>query len=179
MIEESLFIQNLKDPKTKEKAFTKLLDQYQQRLYWHIRKIVLLHEDANDVLQNTFIKIHKGLPKFKGDSALHTWMYRIAYNESLSFLNKKQKMLKISSEELTTKILGELKEDVYFEGNKIQYQLQQAINTLPTKQKRVFQMRYYDELKFSEISEILETSQGALKASYHIAKKKIEAFLKQ
>ncbi len=179
MTEEAVLIQNLKSPSTREKAFTLLLDQYQQRLYWHIRKIVLLHEDADDVLQNTFIKIYKGLPKFKGNSTLHTWMYRIAYNEAISFITKKQKRLRISSEELTLKILSELKEDVYFEGDEIQFQLQKAINTLPEKQKRVFQMRYFDDLKFSEISEILGTSLGALKASYHLAHKKVEQFLKK
>lgn len=177
MITEETLVKSLKNKTEKEAAFKMLLDLYQKRLYWHIRKIVLIHEDTNDVLQNTFIKIYKGLPNFKEESKLNTWMFRIAYNESITFLTKKQRFLKISSEELTTKILDELREDVYFNGDEIQYKLQKAINTLPEKQKRVFQMRYYDELKFSEISEIVGTSEGALKASYHLAANKIKDFV--
>ena len=152
---------------------------YQKRLYWHIRKMVLIHEDTNDVLQNTFLKVYKNIVNFKGNSSIHTWMYRIAYNESINFLKEKQKRLKLNLEEVNIKILEELKEDVYFEGDQIQFKLQEALLKLPEKQKQVFVMKYYDDLKFKEISEITGTSEGALKASYHHAIKKIERFLIQ
>lgn len=177
MIAEVTLIEDLKNPKKKERAFSVLLDTYQKRLYWHIRKIVLLHEDADDVLQNTFIKIYKGLPSFKGKSNIHTWMYRIAYNEAISFLRKKQKQLQLNSEEMNTRILSDLKADIYFNGDEIEWQLQQALLQLPEKQRTVFQMKYYDDLKFREISEILDTTEGALKASYHHATKKIQSYL--
>ncbi len=172
-------ISALKDNKQKDIAFKKLLDMYQKRLYWHIRKMVLIHEDTNDVLQNTFLKVYKNIVNFKGNSSIHTWMYRIAYNESINFLKEKQKRLKLNLEEVNIKILEELKEDVYFEGDQIQFKLQEALLKLPEKQKQVFVMKYYDDLKFKEISEITGTSEGALKASYHHAIKKIERFLIQ
>ncbi len=179
LITETTLIENLKSPSTKERAFTLLLDKYQKRLYWHIRKIVLVHEDADDVLQNTFIKVYKGLKNFKAESNIHTWMYRIAYNEAITFLRKKQKRLQLNSEEMNTQILTDLKADAYFNSDDIEWQLQQAILKLPEKQRSVFQMKYYDDLKFKEISEILDTSEGALKASYHYATKKIQAYLTQ
>ncbi|WP_372746635.1 RNA polymerase sigma factor [Lutibacter sp.] len=167
----------LKNPKVKDKAFKTLLDNYQERLYWHIRKLVLIHEDANDVLQNTFLKIYKSIHTFHQDSSLHTWMYRIAYNESMNLLAEKNKKSFISSEEVTTKILNNLQEDVYFDGDEIKLKLHKALLELPEKQRQVFNMKYFDELKFREISEILGTTEGALKASYHIAVKKIEEYL--
>lgn len=177
MKDETELIKALKDGTQKEYAFKLLLNNYQERLYWHIRKLVLVHEDADDVLQNTFLKIYKGISNFKAKSSLHTWMYRIAYNESIDFLNKKKKRLRISSEELNNSILEALEQDVYFEGDVIQLQLEAALLSLPNKQRSVFCMRYYDELKFKEIAEILNTSEGALKASYHHAAKKVTKFL--
>ena len=137
------------------------------------------HEDADDVLQNTFIKIFRNIEKFKGESRLFSWMYRIATNEAITFLNNRAKKQNISSEELQQQILENLENDVYFEGDEIQLKLQKAISTLPERQQQVFNMKYFQELKYKEISEILETSVGALKASYHHATKKIEEFLKQ
>lgn len=175
---QSLFISQLKDENTRERAFKKLVGDYKERLYWHIRNFVKNHEDTDDVLQNTFIKIYRHIDSFKGDSKLYTWMYRIATNESLSFLSKKAKQLSISDAELQQQLIDNLESDVYFEGNAIQLKLQKAIATLPEKQQLVFNMKYFQDLKYSEISEITDTSEGALKASYHIANKKIEAYLK-
>jgi len=173
------FIQRLQNQSTREAAFRELLATYKERLYWHIRKIVISHDDADDVLQNTFIKVYRSIDKFKGDSKLYSWMYRIATNESITHINKKAKRLQISSEEHQNKAINNLQADVYFEGNAIQLKLQKAIATLPQKQQLVFNMKYFDDMKYKDISEILETSEGALKASYHIAVKKIEAFLTQ
>lgn len=177
MNSESDFILRLKDPRSKEAAFRELLQLYKERLYWHIRKIVLNHNDADDALQNTFIKIYRSIDKFKGESKLFSWMYRIATNESITLLNKNAKRLQITNEEYQDKAINNLTADVYFEGDAIQLKLQKAIATLPEKQQLVFNMRYFDDLKYKDIAEILETSEGALKASYHIAAKKIEAFL--
>lgn len=177
MIDEPDFIARLRNPLTKEAAFRELLILYKERLYWHIRKIVLRHEDADDALQNTFIKIHRSIDKFKGDSKLFSWMYRIATNESITLLNKNAKRLQITNEEYQNKAINNLTADVYFEGDDIQLKLQKAIATLPQKQQIVFNMRYFEDLKYKDMAEILETSEGALKSSYHIAAKKIEAFL--
>ena len=141
--------------------------------------MVKSHDDADDVLQNTFIKVFRHIDNFKGDSKLYTWLYRIASNESITFLNKKARQLSISNEELQTRLVENLESDVYFEGDVIQLKLQKAIATLPEKQQLVFNMKYFQELTYVEISEITETSEGALKASYHHATKKIEAFLKK
>jgi len=175
--EEKEFIQELLNPKTQNIAFEKLLKDFQKPLYNHICNIVLNHDDADDVLQNTFIKVFQYLNKFKGDSKLFSWMYRIATNEALTFLNQKAKLNKVSSETLQNKAIDNLKSDVYFDGNEIQIKLQRAIAELPQKQQLVFKMKYFEELKYEEISEILGTSVGALKASYHHAVKKIEAFV--
>ncbi|WP_047547733.1 RNA polymerase sigma factor [Psychroserpens sp. Hel_I_66] len=179
MDHEQDFIKKLTNPTTKELAFKELLNLYKERLYWHIRHIVKSHDDADDVLQNTFIKVHKNIHKFKGDSKLYSWMYRIATNESLTHLNKNAKRANFSSEEHQQQAITNLKADVYFEGDDIQLKLQQAIATLPEKQQLVFNMRYFEEIKYKDMSEILETSEGSLKASYHIAVKKIEAHLTQ
>ena len=176
---EKQLLEDLQSKDGREAAFRELLLQYQERLYWQIRNIVKNHEDADDVLQNTFIKIYKNLHQFKGDSQLFSWMYRIATNEAISFLNRRAKILQITSEELQQQIVDNLESDVYFEGDEIQLQLQKAIATLPEKQQQVFNMKYFQELKYREISDILGTSEGALKASYHIAVKKIEDFLKK
>ncbi len=177
MINESEFILRLQDPKSKEAAFRELLQLYKERLYWHIRKIVISHDDADDVLQNTFIKVYRSIDKFKGDSKLFSWMYRIATNESITHINKNAKLLQISNEEHQTNAINNLTADVYFEGDAIQLKLQQAIAALPQKQQLVFNMKYFEALKYKDMAEVLDTSEGALKASYHIAVKKIEAFL--
>ncbi|RZN80278.1 MAG: RNA polymerase sigma factor [Winogradskyella sp.] len=177
MTDELDLITRLKDTANKDTAFRELLSLYKERLYWHIRKIVISHDDADDVLQNTFIKVFRSIDKFKGDSKLYSWMYRIATNESITHINKNAKRLKISNEEVQTNAINNLTADVYFEGDEIQLKLQKAIATLPYKQQMVFNMKYFDDMKYKEISEVLETSEGALKASYHIAVKKIESFL--
>ncbi|KIA86416.1 RNA polymerase sigma factor [Flavobacterium sp. AED] len=177
MQEEKEFIQKLLNPKTQNQAFQQLLQDYQKPLYNHIRNIVLSHDDTDDVLQNTFIKVFQHLKNFKGESKLFSWMYRIATNEALTFLNQKAKTNGISSETLQNKTIDNLKADVFFDGNEIQIKLQKAIAFLPEKQQLVFKMKYFQELKYEEISEILGTSVGALKASYHHAVKKIEAFV--
>ena len=178
MTDESQFILRLRDPLSKETAFRELLQLYKERLYWHIRKIVISHDDADDVLQNTFIKVYRSIDKFKGDSKLFSWMYRIATNESITHINKNAKRLRITNEEHQTNAINNLTADVYFEGDEIQLKLQKAIATLPNKQQLVFNMKYFEDIKYKDMSEILETSEGALKASYHIAVKKIETFLK-
>lgn len=179
MLTEELLVTQLQTPTTQAKAFELLVHTYKERLYWHIRRIVLDHDDTDDVLQNTFIKVFKNISRFKGDSKLYSWMYRIATNEALTFLKIKTRKLGISDAEVQERMIENLEADVYFEGDYIQLALQKAIATLPEKQKLVFNMKYYQELKYEEISEILETSIGALKASYHIATKKIESFLKE
>lgn len=177
MQREEEFIKQLLDTKTQNEAFKKLLLTYQKPLYNHIRNIIINHDDTNDVLQNTFIKVFQNLKKFKGESKLFSWMYRIATNEALNFLNKKAKKVGVSSETLQNKTIDNLKSDSYFDGNEIQIKLHKAIVTLPEKQQLVFKMKYFENLKYEQISEILGTSVGALKASYHHAVKKIEAFL--
>ncbi|MCM4156530.1 RNA polymerase sigma factor [Gramella sp. AN32] len=174
---ENLFVLRLKDKSTSQEAFRELIGIYKERLYWHIRNMVKNHEDADDVLQNTFIKVYRNIDKFKGDSKLYSWMYRIATNESITFLNKKARLFQITSEELQDQIINNLESDVYFEGDEIQLKLQKAIATLPARQQQVFNMKYFQELKYREMAEILDTSEGALKASYHIAAKKIEEYL--
>ena len=177
-ISEEKLVTKLQDPETRDEGFRELLRLYQERLYWQIRNIVKDHDDTDDVLQNTFIKIFRNINKFKGESQLFSWMYRIATNEAITFLNNRAKKEKLSSEELQDKIIDNLKSDVYFEGDEIQLKLQKAIAMLPDKQQQVFNMKYFQEMKYKDMSEILGTSEGALKTSYHIATKKIEQFLK-
>ena len=155
-----------------------IVDQYSQSLYWKIRSIVLTHEDADDVLQNTFLKAWKSLPTFQGKAKLSTWLYRIAINESLDFL-RHQKTAVLSSADADLSVANRLLADDYFDGDKSQAVLQEAIATLPDVQRMVFTLRYYDEMKYSEISEILGTSEGSLKASYHIAVQKITDYVKR
>lgn len=178
MQDEKDFIQELLNPKTQNIAFQKLLRDYQRPLYNHIRSIVLNHDDTDDVLQNTFIKVFRYLKDFKGDSKLFSWMYRIATNEAITFINQKAKRNGTTSEALQTKIVDNLKADTYFDGNEIQIKLQKAVALLPEKQQLVFKMKYYEEIKYEDMSEVLGTSVGALKASYHHAVKKIEDFMK-
>ena len=177
MQEEKEFIQELLNHKTQNLSFEKLLKEFQRPLYNHIRTIVLNHDDTDDVLQNTFVKVFQNLNKFKGESKLLSWIYRIATHEALTFLHQKAKKSGISSETLQLKVIDNLQADVFFDGNEIQIKLQKAITQLPEKQQLVFKMKYFEELKYEEISEILGTSVGALKASYHHAVKKIEAFV--
>ena len=178
MIEEKQLVSALQSIDKNEKAFRILISQYKERLYWHIRKIVIIHEDADDVLQNTFIKVFKNIHKFKGDSKLFTWMYRIATNESLNFINKNAKQNNISIEKIKDQLISNLESDIYFEGDVIQIQLQKAIATLPHKQQLVFNMKYFENHTYENLSEILDTSVGGLKSSYHIALKKITNFIK-
>ena len=177
MQDEAKLLTQLKLDNSKELAFKTLVKHYKERLYWHIRKIVITHDDADDVLQNTFIKIFRNIDKFKGDSKLYTWMYRIATNESITFLNSKARRNQVSNKTLNENALNSLVADVYFEGDEIQLKLQKAISQLPRIQQLVFNMRYFDNIKYKDMSEILETSEGALKASYHIAVKKIKTYL--
>ncbi len=179
MIAEETLLNELRQLETQAKAFEVLVDTYKERLYWHIRRIVFNHDDADDVLQNTFIKVYKNINGFKGDSQLFSWMYRIATNEALTFLKKKSNKLGISDAELQDRMVTNLQADVYFDGDEIQMKLQEAIARLPEKQKLVFNMKYFQELKYEEISSILNTSVGGLKASYHLAVKKLESFLKE
>lgn len=177
MLEEQLLIANLKSSLKKEVAFKELVRLYKEPLYWHIRKIVLDHEDSDDVLQNTFIKVFRNIHTFKEDSKIYTWMYRIATNEALTFIAKRKKRLQQSSQEANEAALQKLETDVYFEGDVIQLKLQKAIATLPEKQRLVFNMKYFDNITYEQLSEILETSVGGLKSTYHVAVKKITAFL--
>ncbi len=178
MNDERELITALQTIDTKEKAFRQLMTLYKERLYWHIRKIVISHDDADDVLQNTFIKVFKNIQNFKGDSKLYSWMYRIATNESITLLHKRAKERHVDISDVYSELGKSLQSDVYFSGDEIQLVLQKAILTLPQKQQLVFNMKYYDALKYKEISEILDTSIGALKASYFHAVKKIEKIIK-
>lgn len=168
-----------RDENSRSNAYNLIVLKYQKRLYWHIRRMVISHEDSDDVLQNTLIKAWKGLSNFKEESQLYSWLYRIATNETITFLNKKRKRFFISLNDVEKELSGKLESDDFYTGDEIQLKLQKAILTLPEKQRLVFNMKYYDELKYEEISEILGTSVGGLKASYHLAVKKIETFIKQ
>ena len=161
----------------KEGAFTKIIKKYQERLYWHIRRMVVEHENANDVLQNVFIKVWKGLANFREDSQLYTWLYKIATNESLTFIASQNKRKSISFSDEESNLSNKVVADQHFDANKIEWKLQLAIQKLPEKQRVVFLLRYYDEMPYGEMSTVLETSEGALKASYHHAVKKIEEFI--
>ncbi len=165
-------------PATKEKAYTILVKKYQEKLYWHIRRMVVDHDDANDVLQNVLIRVWKGLENFREDSRLYTWLYRIATNECLTFLEQQKKKSAISlNEDVQTDLSNKIKADKYFDAAKLEWKLQLAIQQLPEKQRVVFMLRYYDEMPYEEMSRVLETSEGALKASYHHAVKKIEDYI--
>lgn len=163
--------------KTQNKAFRLLMNLYKERLYWHIRKIVLFHEDADDVLQNTFVKVYRNIGKFKGDAKLYTWLYRIASNEAFSFLAKKARQKSCSLEDYQQEIAATLVSDVFFTGDEIQKKLFEALATLPQKQQEVFRLKYFEEMKYNEIAAVLQKSVGGLKASYHLARKKIEQYL--
>ncbi len=171
-------LDNLKDKSTRDLAFQMLVNKYKERLYWHIRKIVMNHEDADDVLQNTFVKVWRSIEGFREESTLYTWLYRIATNESLTLINSNKKRNFIPMNDSSEFLMNNLTSDPYFDGDEIQKKLQEAILLLPDKQRIVFNMKYFDEMKYDEMSEILNTSVGALKASFHHAAKKVEEYLK-
>ncbi len=175
---DKALLEKFRQEDTRHYAFNLLVREYQKRLYWHIRKILIDHDDTNDVLQNVFIKVWRNLEGFKEESLLYTWLYRIATNESITFLNQKKKRAGVSFDEASNFLASNLQSDVYFKGDEIQAKLQRAILTLPDKQRIVFNMKYFDNIKYEEMSVILETSVGALKASYHHAVKKVESYLK-
>ena len=174
LIKEHDLLRLLKDPIKKNGAFKNLVEQYKEQLYWVIRKVLLNHDDTDDVLQNTFMKIYLNIDNFNHNSKLFTWMYRIAINESINFINKKSKQVGLSNSEYIEEEAKKLESDVYFDGNKAELKLQQTISTLPPKQRMIFSMRYFDEMPFKQISKILSTTEGALRASYHQAVKKIK-----
>jgi RNA polymerase sigma factor (sigma-70 family) len=167
------------DKATANQGFRLLVAQNQEQLYWQIRKMVLAHDDADDVLQNVFIKIFKGIKNFKGDSKLSTWMFRIAYNESITFLKRKAKSLQLSSQELQEHLTEKLEADVYFTSDEIELALKKALAQLPERQREVFNLRYYDDLMFKDIADILDLTEGAVKSTYHIAAKKVEKYIKE
>lgn len=173
--DENKIMEQLSDPNTRRQAFTIVVRQYSEQLYWKIRRIVLNHDDANDVMQNVFVKAWTNLDEFRNKSKFSTWLYRIAINESLDFVRKQKNTLSVSSDEGMS-VANKLMADDYFDGDETQAQLQEAISQLPDVQRTVFNLRYYDEMKYSEISTLLGTSEGALKASYHLAVKKITEF---
>ena len=175
---EEEIIEQLHDPKRCQAAFGKVIGQYSQGLYWQIRRMVFNHDDANDILQNTFLKAWSNIDNFRGNAKLSTWLYKIAINESITFINKERARNEASIDD-DSFLLNNIESDQYFDGDEAQVKLQRAINSLPEKQRLVFNMRYYDEMKYEDMSEILGTSVGALKASYHHALKKIEAFFEE
>ena len=171
-------LRDFREPETKEKAFTAIIKKYQEKLYWHIRRMVVDHDDANDVLQNMFIKVWNGLTNFREDSQLYTWLYRIATNESLTFLEQSKKRSSVSLSDVESGLENKIVADKNCDAQKLEWKLQLAIQQLPEKQRVVFNLRYYDEMPYEEMSRVLETSEGALKASYHHAAKKIEEYIR-
>lgn len=178
IISDSELLVQFRNPVTKEKAFTAILKKYQEKLYWHVRRMVIEHEDANDVLQNVFIRVWNGLENFREDSQLYTWLYRVATNETLTFLEQKKKRTSVSLSDVEGGLSNKIIADKDFDGNKLEWKLQLGIQQLPEKQRIVFQLRYYDEMPYEEMSRVLDTSEGALKASYHHAVRKIEEYIK-
>jgi RNA polymerase sigma-70 factor (ECF subfamily) len=177
VLTDEQLLEQFRIEKTKEAGFTAIVKKYQEKLYWHARRMVVDHDDANDVLQNVFIKVWNGLANFREDARLYTWLYRIATNESLSFLEQKKRKSAVPLSDVEAGLSNSIKADKHFDATKLEWKLQLAIQQLPEKQRLVFNMRYYDELPYHEISQILDTSEGALKASYHHAVKKIEEFV--
>jgi len=177
--EDKDLIAEFRVEQTRNRAFGFILQKYQRKVYWHVRRILIDHDDADDVVQNTFIKVWENLSNFREDSKLYTWLFRVATNEALLFLNKKRSKLNVSMDEVGFDLSETLQTGSYFNGNAAELKLQRAILTLPDKQRLVFNMKYYEALKYEEMEEILGTSVGALKASYHHAVKKIEEFLKK
>lgn len=176
ILSDSELVEMLREPRTRREGFAVLVKQYSEKLYWKVRRIVLSHEDANDVLQNVFIKVWSNLQNFQGKSSLSTWLYRIAVNESLDFLRKQKLSDRVSADE-DVSVASRLMSDEYFDGDEVQARLQEAVARLPEVQRMVFNLKYFEEMKYSEMSQILNTSEGALKASYHLAVKKITEYL--
>jgi RNA polymerase sigma-70 factor (ECF subfamily) len=174
---EDEIVGKLRNPDTRREAFTRVVKEYNEKLYWMIRKMVLSHDDANDISQNTFLKAWTNLDNFRGDAKLFTWMYKIALNETITFLNRQRAINIVSIDDEDVFMLERIRGDEYFDGDALQVKLEEAVLTLPEKQRIVFVMKYHDEMKYEDMSEVLGTSVGALKASYHHAVKKIEAFL--
>ena len=175
---DSELLLQFRNPVTKEKAYTSVIKIYQEKLYWHIRRLVVDHDDANDVLQNVFIRVWNALENFREDSQLYTWLYRIATNESLTFIENQKKRAAVSLSDVETGLSNKVVADKHFDPEKLEWKLQLAIQQLPEKQRVVFSLRYYDEMPYEEMSRVLETSEGALKASYHHAVKKIEDYIR-
>lgn len=176
-LDDNVLVQQFKNGVTREKAYTAIIKKYQEKLYWHVRRLVIHHEDANDVLQNVFIKVWNGLDNFREDAQLYTWLYRIATNESLTYLEQKKRKSSISIDTEENSTIHQLKAEKDFDAAKIEWKLQLAIQQLPEKQRIVFNLRYFDEMPYEEMSRVLDTSEGALKASFHHAVKKIEDFI--
>ncbi len=177
-ISDSDLLEMFRIESSRNHAFHMLVTKYQKRIYWQVRRIIIDHDDANDVVQNVFIKVWKNLATFKEASSLYTWMYRIATNESLTFIKQKRANMYVPFDSVSGSLSRKLEDDNYFSGDAIQKKLQKAILTLPDKQRIVFNMKYFENIKYEQMSQVLDTSVGALKASYHHAVKKIEAFLK-
>jgi len=178
MMEDQEILTLFENENTKERAFSFLVKKYQERLYWHIRRMLVNHDDTNDVLQNMFVKVWKSLANFRQDASLYTWLYRIATNESLTYLAQIKKRRAISISDHESLIANTLKAEKGFDSNKLEWKLQIAINSLPDKQKAVFNLRYYDEMPYEQMSAVLDTSVGSLKASYHHAVKKVQEYIK-
>lgn len=176
-VSDNELLVQFRDPATKEKAYTAIIKKYQEKLYWHIRRMVVDHDDANDVLQNVLIRVWKGLENFREDSQLYTWLYRIATNECLTFLEQQKKKSAVSLSDVESGLSNKVKADANFDYQKLEWKLQLAIQQLPERQRVVFSLRYYDEMPYEEMSRVLETSEGSLKASYHHAVKKIEEYI--
>jgi len=179
-LDDKTLLAQFAEPALRERAYTAITKKYQEKLYWHIRRMVIEHEDTNDVLQNVFVKVWNALANFREDSHLYTWLYRIATNESISFLEQKKRKtaaVSLSDEESSYDFENSIKADKHFDSTRLEWRLQLAINQLPEKQRLVFNLRYYDEMPYEEMSRVLETSEGALKASYHHAAKKIEDYI--
>ena len=176
-IQDTELLLQFRDPATKERAFTAIIKKYQEKLYWHVRRMVVEHEDANEVLQNVFIRVWNGLENFREDSQLYTWLYRIATNECLSYLEQQKRKSALPLDESESGLSNKIVADKQFDPNKLEWKLQLAIQQLPDKQRVVFTLRYYDEMPYEEMSRVLDTSEGALKASYHHAVKKIEDYI--
>lgn len=175
--DDAELLRQFRNVETKEDAFTVLIKKYQERLYWHVRRMVVDHDDANDILQNVFIRVWKALENFKEESQLYTWLYRIATNESLTFVQNKKKRSAVRLSDVESGLENKVRSSENFDANKLEWKLQLAIQNLPEKQKIVFSLRYYDEMPYEEMSRVLDTSEGALKASYHHAAKKIEDYI--
>ncbi|TMI95201.1 MAG: sigma-70 family RNA polymerase sigma factor [Bacteroidetes bacterium] len=177
-VSDTELLVQFRNPVTKERAFTAIIKKYQEKLYWHVRRMVIDHEDANDVLQNVFLRVWNGLGNFREDSQLYTWLYRIATNECLTYIEQQKKRMSVSLDEFDSGLSNKVRADSHFDANRLEWKLQLAIQQLPEKQKIVFNLRYYDEMPYEEMSRVLDTSEGALKASYHHAVKKIEDYIK-